>query len=101
MCALRRLCCFARLCAFGELCRLRRGYRYAVAITSQQEHYPRSACFTSPTATSLAIAVVVVYPYQTPAEGEYLAEGNEHGVVYLAHRRAAEARDEQDASEDA
>ena len=44
---------------------------------------------------------MVVYPYQTPAEGEYLAEGNEHGVVYLAHRRAAEARDEQDASEDA
>ena len=49
----------------------------------------------------LAIAVLVVYPYQTPAEGEYLSESNEYGVVYLAQWWAAETRDEQDASEDA
>ena len=44
---------------------------------------------------------MVIYPYQTPAEGEYLSESNEYGVVYLAQWWAAETRDEQDASEDA
>ena len=44
---------------------------------------------------------MIIYPYQTPAEGEYLAEGDEHAVVNLAQWWAAETRDEQDASEDA
>ena len=51
--------------------------------------------------TSFFIPILIVNPYQTTAEGKYLAKGNEHGVVYLAQWRAAEARDEQDASEDA
>ena len=35
---------------------------------------------------------MVVDTYQTASEGEYLAEGDEHRVVDLAQRRAAEAR---------
>ena len=41
-------------------------------------HHPRKACITSPTATSLAIAVLVVNTDQTTAEGEYFAESDEH-----------------------
>ena len=44
---------------------------------------------------------MIVYPYQAPAEGEYLTEGNEDGMVYLAQRRAAEARYKQCAPESA
>ena len=35
-------------------------------------------------ATSLAIAVLVIDPYQTAAEGEYFAKGDEDGVMYLS-----------------
>ena len=44
---------------------------------------------------------MIVYPYQAPAEGEYLSEGDEDGVVYLAQWRAAEARYKQCAPESA
>ena len=30
---------------------------------------------------------MVINTYQTAAEGEYLAEGDQHRMVYLAHRR--------------
>ena len=43
-------------------------------------------------ATSLAIAILIIYPYQTPAEGQYLAEGDEYAVMYLAQWWAEEAR---------
>ena len=33
---------------------------------------------------------MIVYPYQTPAESQYLAEGDEYAVVDLAHWRAEE-----------
>ena len=36
--------------------------------------------------------VLVVYAYQTPAEGEYFAKGDEDGVMNLAQWWAAEAR---------
>jgi hypothetical protein len=35
---------------------------------------------------------VVVDAYQTPAKGEYFAEGDENGVMDLSQWRAAEAR---------
>ena len=38
------------------------------------------------------IAVLVVDPYQTPAEGEYFAKGDENRVVDLAQWWADEAR---------
>lgn len=57
--------------------------------------------FVSKIFVSLFIPILIVNAYQTTAESKYLAKGNEHGVVYLAHRWAAETRDEQDASEDA
>ena len=57
--------------------------------------------FVSKIFVSLFIPILIVNAYQTTAEGEYFAKGNEHGVVYLAQWRAAEASDEQDASEDA
>ena len=44
---------------------------------------------------------MVVDAYQTASEGEYLAEGDEYRVVDLSQRRAAEARYEHYASEDA
>ena len=47
------------------------------------------------------VAVLIVNANEGTAEGEYLSESNEYGVVYLAQWWAAEARDEQDASEDA
>ena len=40
----------------------------------------------------LLVPVLVVYPYQAAAEGQDLAEGNEHAVVYLAQGWAEEAR---------
>ena len=40
----------------------------------------------------LFIAVLVVYPYQTPAESEYFAKGDEYGVMDLAQWWAEEAR---------
>ena len=42
--------------------------------------------------TSLFVPVLVVNPYQAAAESQYLAEGNEHAVVYLAQGWAEEAR---------
>ena len=39
---------------------------------------------------------MVVYADEGACEGEYLAEGNEDGMVDLAQWRAAEARDKQD-----
>ena len=51
--------------------------------------------------TSFFIPILIVNAYQTTAEGKDFSKGNEHGVVYLAQRWAAEARDEQDASENA
>jgi hypothetical protein len=44
---------------------------------------------------------MVIDAYQTAAEGEYLAEGDEHRVVDLRQRRTTEARYEHYASEDA
>ena len=84
MCALRRLCRFARLCAFGGLCRLRRDYHCVAAITHAQRalprhsrHYCTRGAEASPTATSLAKAIMIVDADQAPAEGQYLAEGDE------------------------
>ena len=57
--------------------------------------------FVSKIFVSLFIPILIVNAYQTTAEGKDFAEGNEYGVVNLAQRWAAEARDEQDASEDA
>ena len=37
-----------------------------------------------PRATSLAIAVLVVYTDEGAAEGEYFAKGDEDGVMYLS-----------------
>ena len=44
---------------------------------------------------------MVVYADEGACEGEYLTEGNEDGMVYLAQRRAAEARYKQCAPESA
>ena len=41
------------------------------------------------------VAVVVVYADEGASEGEYLAKSDEDGEMYLAQRRAAEARDKQ------
>ena len=49
----------------------------------------------------LFIPVFVVYPYQTPAEGEYLAKGDEDGVMDLAQWWAEEARKQHRAPKDA
>ena len=40
----------------------------------------------------LFIPVLVIYPYQTSAEGEDFAKGDEDGVMYLAQWWAEEAR---------
>ena len=47
------------------------------------------------------IPVLVVYPYQTPAEGEYFAIGVEKRVMYLSQWWADEARHQHRASKDA
>ena len=47
------------------------------------------------------VAVFVVYTNERAAEGEYFTKSNEYRVVYLAHRRANEARHQQHASKDA
>ena len=49
----------------------------------------------------LAIAVLVVYPYQTPAEGEYFAKGDEYRVMDLCQWWAEEARHQHRASKGA
>ena len=51
-------------------------------------------------ATSLFVAILIIYPYQTPTEGQYLAKGDEYAVVNLAQWWANEAREEQYASKD-
>ena len=47
------------------------------------------------------VSVVVVDADEWAAEGKDFAKCDKDGVVYLAQWWAAEARDEQDASEDA
>ena len=47
------------------------------------------------------IPVFVIYPYQTAAEGEYLAEGDEDGVMDLCQWWADEARHQHRAPEGA
>ena len=42
--------------------------------------------------TLFFVAIVVVDAYQTPAEGEYFAEGDKDGVMDLSQWRAKEAR---------
>lgn len=76
------------------MCALRR-------LPLRSSHHPRKACITSPTATSLAIAVFIVNTDQTTAEGEYFAKGNENRVMYLAQWWADEARHQHRASKDA
>ena len=49
----------------------------------------------------LFIAVFVIDPYQTAAEGKYFAKGDEDGVVNLAQWWADEARGEHYAPEGA
>ena len=44
---------------------------------------------------SLLISIFVIYPYQTPAESEYFAKGDENRVMDLAQWWADEARYEQ------
>ena len=50
---------------------------------------------------SFFIAVFIVDADEGASEGEYLTKGDEHGVVYLTHRRAEEATREQCAPEGA
>ena len=42
---------------------------------------------------------MVIYPYQTSAEGQHLTEGDEYAVVDLTHRWAEEPTCKQYASE--
>ena len=49
----------------------------------------------------LPIPIFIVNAYQTAAEGEYFAEGDEHAMVDLAQRWTQEARNKHCASEDA
>lgn len=79
---------------FLVMCALRR-------LPLRSSHHPRKACITSPTATSLAIAVLVVNTDQTTAESEYFAKGDENRVMYLAQWWADEARHQHRASKDA
>ena len=44
----------------------------------------------------LLVAVFVVYSYQTAWEGQYLAEGDEYAVVYLAQGWAEKAHAQKD-----
>ncbi len=44
------------------------------------------------------IPILIVYPYQTPAEGEYLAKGDEDAMVNLTHWRSNKSRKQQHAS---
>ena len=57
--------------------------------------------FVSKIFVSLFIPILIVNAYQTTAEGKDFAKGNEHGVVYLAQWRAAEASHKQCAPESA
>ena len=50
---------------------------------------------------SLLISIFVIYPYQTAAEGEYLAKSDENGVMDLCQWWADEARHQHRASKDA
>ena len=50
---------------------------------------------------SLLISIFVIYPYQTPAESEYFAKGDENRVMDLAQWWADEARHQHRASKDA
>ena len=84
-----------------EVVRLRRVVCASRRLPLHSSHHPRKACITSPTATSLAIAVLVVDPYQTPAEGEYFAKGDENRVMDLAQWWADEARGKHYAPESA
>ena len=50
---------------------------------------------------SLLISIFVIDPYQTAAEGEYFAKGDENRVMNLAQWWAEEARPQHRASKDA
>ena len=50
---------------------------------------------------SLLISIFVIDPYQTAAEGEYFAKGDENRVMNLAQWWAEEARHQHRASKDA
>ena len=84
-----------------EVVRLRRVVCASRRLPLHSSHHPRKACITSPTATSLAIAVLVVNTDQTAAEGEYFAEGDENRVMDLCQWWADEARGEHYAPEGA
>ena len=47
------------------------------------------------------IPILVINAYQAPAESQYLAEGNEDGVVDLTQRWAAKSRHQHRAPESA
>ena len=51
----------------------------------------RAGCVTCEVVPLLTIPVFVVNAYQTTAEGEYFAKGDEDGVVNLCQRWADEA----------
>ena len=59
---------------------------------SLASHHPRAACITSPTATSLAVAVFVVDADEGASEGQYLTEGDKNRMVYLGQRWKNKAR---------
>ena len=89
------------VCAFA-------GYRCVAIITHAQRALPRHSrhhctrgAEASPTATSLAIAILIVNAYQRARECQYLSKRYQQRVVYLAHRRCHKSRHEHRASEDA
>ena len=71
------------------------------ALPRHCRHHCTKGAITSPTATSLAIAVLVVNTDQTTAESEYFAKGDENRVMYLAQWWADEARHQHCASKGA
>ena len=102
VCALRRLCRFARLCAFGELCRFARSPlrsshhpRFACITSPLRRHHRTASATTSPQATSLSKAIMIVYADEGAAECQYLSKRYQQRVVYLARRRGTKACDEQ------
>ena len=89
-----------KLCALWAGCVASRGYRCVAAITHASRALLRSKSDITatlpqsprPWATSLAVAVFVVDADEGASEGQYLAEGDEHAVVYLCQWRTHKAR---------
>ena len=85
------MCAMRKLCALWAGCVASRGYRCVAAITHASRALLRSKSDITaalppsprPWATSLAVAVFVVDADEGAREGQYLAEGNKHAVVYL------------------